>query len=70
VVDWRQICVKECTVLCEIGKSTFRGREVLYPEPDVAVFPNVGIGSKIGGIHLKGCIIKYSLISKVVSCIC
>jgi hypothetical protein len=28
------ICVKECTVLCEIGKSTFRGREVLYPEPE------------------------------------
>ncbi|KAF5436012.1 Glutamate synthase domain-containing protein 2 [Candidatus Methanophagaceae archaeon] len=84
------ICVKECTVLCEIGKSTFRGREVLYPEPeqygwstaasnkdygldwsdfnilsrlrgaegiepesDVAVFPNVSIESKIGGIPLK-----------------
>ena len=28
------ICVKECTVLCEIGKSAFRGREVLYPEPE------------------------------------
>ena len=86
------ICVKECTVLCEIGKSAFRGREVLYPEPeqfgwstaasnkdyrldwsdfnilsrlrgaegiepnpDVAVFPNVNIESKIGigGIPLK-----------------
>ncbi|MFV9677522.1 MAG: glutamate synthase-related protein [Methanosarcinales archaeon] len=84
------ICVKECTVLCEIGKSTFRGREVLYPEPeqygwstaasnkdygldfsdfnilsrlrgaegiepspDLAVFPNVNIESKIGGIPLK-----------------
>ncbi len=84
------ICVKECTVLCEIGKSAFRGREVLYPEPeqygwstaasnkdyrldwsdfnilaklrgaegiepspDLAVFPNVNIESKIGGIPLK-----------------
>ncbi len=28
------ICVKECTVLCEIGKSAFRGREVLYPEAE------------------------------------
>ncbi|MGC9444252.1 MAG: glutamate synthase-related protein [Candidatus Methanospirareceae archaeon] len=28
------ICVKECTVLCEVGKSAFRGREVLYPEPE------------------------------------
>ncbi|RLG39249.1 FMN-binding glutamate synthase family protein [Methanosarcinales archaeon] len=28
------ICVKECEVLCEIGKSAFRGREVLYPEPE------------------------------------
>ncbi len=28
------ICVKECMVLCEIGKSAFRGREVLYPEPE------------------------------------
>ena len=84
------ICVKECTVLCEIGKSAFRGREVLYPEPeqfgwstaasnkdygldwsdfnilarlrgaegiepnpDVALFHNVDITSKIGGIPLK-----------------
>ena len=28
------ICIKECTVLCEVGKSAFRGREVLYPEPE------------------------------------
>ncbi|ATZ61672.2 MAG: glutamate synthase-related protein [Methanosarcinales archaeon Met12] len=28
------ICVKNCTVLCEIGKSAFRGREVLYPAPE------------------------------------
>ncbi len=84
------ICVKECTVLCEIGKSAFRGREVLYPEPeqfgwstaasnkdygldwshfnilsrlrgaegiepssDVALFTNVDIETKIGGIPLK-----------------
>jgi len=25
------ICIKECPVLCEISKSAFRGREVLYP---------------------------------------
>ena len=29
------LCVKECTVLCEVGKSAFRGREVLYPSPEV-----------------------------------
>ncbi|MBI4330917.1 MAG: FMN-binding glutamate synthase family protein [Chloroflexi bacterium] len=28
------ICVRECTFLCEIGKSAFRGREVLYPNPE------------------------------------
>lgn len=28
------ICIRECKVLCEIGKSAFRGREVLYPEPE------------------------------------
>jgi len=28
------ICIRECTVLCEIGKSALRGREVLYPEPE------------------------------------
>jgi len=28
------LCVKECKVLCEIGKSAFRGREVLYPLPE------------------------------------
>ena len=27
------ICVRECPVLCEIGLSAFRGREVLYPKP-------------------------------------
>ncbi len=25
------ICIKECPILCEIGLSAFRGREVLYP---------------------------------------
>ncbi|RLG70767.1 MAG: FMN-binding glutamate synthase family protein, partial [Methanobacteriota archaeon] len=25
------ICIRECPVLCEISKSAFRGREVLYP---------------------------------------
>lgn len=25
------ICTKDCTILCEISKSSFRGREVLYP---------------------------------------
>ncbi|MGY4706513.1 glutamate synthase-related protein [Candidatus Bipolaricaulota sp. J31] len=28
------ICIRECTVLCEISKSAFRGREVLYPVPE------------------------------------
>lgn len=28
------ICVRECNVLCEISKSAFRGREVLYPNPE------------------------------------
>ena len=28
------ICIRNCPVLCEIGKSAFRGREVLYPEPE------------------------------------
>ena len=28
------ICIEECQVLCEIGKSAFRGREVLYPQPE------------------------------------
>ncbi|MBN2251469.1 MAG: FMN-binding glutamate synthase family protein [Candidatus Altiarchaeota archaeon] len=27
------ICIEGCGVLCEIGKSAFRGREVLYPDP-------------------------------------
>ncbi|MGQ9684236.1 MAG: glutamate synthase-related protein [Anaerolineae bacterium] len=28
------ICVRECNVLCEVSKSAFRGREVLYPNPE------------------------------------
>lgn len=28
------ICVRDCPILCEIGKSAFRGREVLYPSPE------------------------------------
>jgi len=28
------ICVRECGVMCEISKSAFRGREVLYPNPE------------------------------------
>jgi hypothetical protein len=28
------ICIKECPTLCEIGLSSFRGREVLYPTPE------------------------------------
>lgn len=27
------ICIRDCPFLCEIGLSTFRGRETLYPEP-------------------------------------
>ena len=28
------ICIEDCDVLCETGKATFRGREVLYPRPE------------------------------------
>lgn len=28
------ICIRDCTTLCEVGKSAFRGREVLYPQPE------------------------------------
>lgn len=28
------ICIEGCPVLCEIGKSAFRGREVLYPDAE------------------------------------
>lgn len=28
------LCTEDCNVLCEIGKSSFRGREVLYPSPE------------------------------------
>ncbi|MEM4245733.1 MAG: glutamate synthase-related protein [Candidatus Bathyarchaeia archaeon] len=27
------ICIRDCSTLCEVGLSAFRGREVLYPEP-------------------------------------
>ncbi|MDD2777523.1 MAG: FMN-binding glutamate synthase family protein [Methanocellales archaeon] len=29
------ICIRNCQTLCEIGLSAFRGREVLYPSPEV-----------------------------------
>ncbi|NIM04445.1 MAG: FMN-binding glutamate synthase family protein [Armatimonadetes bacterium] len=84
------ICIRECGVLCEVGKSALRGREVLYPSPEYyghstaasnkdyllnwgdlqiqvevlgaegveadpehAIFPNVDITSKAGGVPLK-----------------
>jgi glutamate synthase domain-containing protein 2 len=28
------ICVKDCKMLCEVGKSALRGREVLYPDTE------------------------------------
>ncbi len=28
------ICIEDCNTLCEVGKSAFRGREVLYPTPE------------------------------------
>ena len=28
------LCIEECPMLCEVGKSAFRGREVLYPSPE------------------------------------
>lgn len=27
------MCIRDCPFLCEVGLSTFRGREALYPEP-------------------------------------
>jgi len=27
------LCIRNCPFLCEVGLSTFRGREALYPEP-------------------------------------
>ncbi|HIP99000.1 TPA: FMN-binding glutamate synthase family protein [Candidatus Bipolaricaulota bacterium] len=84
------ICIRDCPVLCEISKSAFRGREVLYPvpeafgkstaasnkdygldwshfqimvtalgaqgvepDPDKAIFPEVDITTRVGGIPLK-----------------
>lgn len=29
------ICIRECESLCEVGKSALRGREVLYPRPEL-----------------------------------
>jgi hypothetical protein len=28
------LCVEECPAVCEVGKSAFRGREVLYPSTE------------------------------------
>lgn len=28
------LCIYSCPILCDIGKAAFRGREVLYPEPE------------------------------------
>ena len=29
------LCIRNCPFLCEIGLSTFRGREALYPDPEM-----------------------------------
>jgi hypothetical protein len=84
------ICIRDCPFICEIGLSTFRGREALYPDPmqfgqstvgalkdfgldwshlhiqssllgaegieadpDLALFPNVNVESRVAGIPLK-----------------
>ena len=84
------ICIKGCPVLCMVSLSAFRGREALYPDPnmfgnstagslkdygldwshfniqsrllgamgidedpDLAIFPNVNVETKVGGIPLK-----------------
>jgi glutamate synthase domain-containing protein 2 len=84
------ICIEGCPVLCEISKSAFRGREVLYPDPsffgqstaasckdymldwsdfqimvdvrstkgieansDKALFTNVKIDTKVGGVPIS-----------------
>lgn len=35
-------CIDECPGLCEVGKSAYRGKEVLYPQP----FGNITAGSE------------------------
>ncbi len=84
------LCIRECPFLCEIGLSSFRGREVLYPmpdyfgvstaaslkdyrldwshfnimaelrgakgiveDPDIALFENVDVSTRVGGIEMK-----------------
>ncbi len=84
------LCIRNCTTICEVGLSAFRGREALYPEPEQfgsstaaavkdyrldwshfnikasllgaeaiepspenALFPNVDVESRIGGIRLR-----------------
>jgi glutamate synthase domain-containing protein 2 len=84
------ICIKGCPVLCMVSLSAFRGREALYPDPnmfgnstagslkdygldwshfniqsrllgvlgidenpDLAIFPNVDVETKVGGIPLR-----------------
>ncbi|MEM2917218.1 MAG: glutamate synthase-related protein [Candidatus Bathyarchaeia archaeon] len=36
------LCIRDCPVLCEIGLSSFRGREALYPEPVQFGFSTAG----------------------------
>ena len=36
------LCIRDCPFLCEVGLSTFRGREALYPEPKQFGFSTAG----------------------------
>jgi len=36
------LCIRDCRFLCEVGLSTFRGREALYPEPKQFGFSTAG----------------------------
>ena len=42
------ICIRDCPTICEIGLSTFRGREALYPEPVQFGFSTAGAVKDFG----------------------
>ena len=36
------LCIRNCPILCEVGLSTFRGREALYPDPAAFGYSTAG----------------------------
>ena len=36
------LCIRTCPILCEVGLSTFRGREALYPDPAAFGYSTAG----------------------------